>query len=73
MTDLHSALAAHVRSAVRRSRVTQSNVALLLGMSPSAFSERMSGTTRWTAVDLQRLADAIGVDVRELLQPVAAA
>lgn len=69
-TDLDRALAATVRAALTRSRQSTSNVALALGIQPQAFRDRLRGRTRWTAVELQQLANALGVPVTELLQPV---
>ncbi len=70
-SDLDRALAATVRAALTRSRQSTSNVSLALGIQPQAFRDRLRGRTRWTAVELQQLADALGVPVTDLLQPVA--
>lgn len=70
-SDLDRALAATVREAVRGSRQSQTNVCLAIGLQPQAFRDRLRGRTRWAAVELQQLADVLGVSVTELLQPIA--
>lgn len=66
---MHRALAAHVAAVIRRSAMTQADVALHLGLSRVAVSDRMRAETRWGAVELQRLAGALGISVAELFQP----
>lgn len=68
---LDDALAASVRAALSRSLQRTSNVALAIDLQPQAFRDRCRGRTRWSAVELQRLADVLGVPVTQLLQPVS--
>jgi transcriptional regulator with XRE-family HTH domain len=69
MTNLTTATAAAVREHVRRHSLRQVDVALALGLSQQAVSDRLTGRTPFTLSDLERLAELLGVPVAELLQP----
>lgn len=71
MTNLNRATADAVREAMKRRGVRQAHIAAALGLSQPAVSDRLRGRTPLTLSDLERIAAALDVDVRDLLQPRA--
>ena len=69
MANLIEATAATVREELARRGIRQVDVALALGLSQPAISDRLRGRTPFTLADLERLAELLGVNVAELLQP----
>lgn len=69
MTDrsISEAVGITIRSAIRRTGKTQDLVARTLGTSSPWITRRTSGHVGITLDELQYIADAIGVPVRELL------
>ena len=69
MAATEDPIAGNVRAEMARRRLTQTDVALLLGMSQNAVSRRLSGRTPWRLTDLRALADALGTTVSALIEP----
>ena len=70
---LTQSTAAAVRELLRRRSLRQADLAMALGLSPGAVSDRLRGRTPFTLADLERIAELLEVPVSELLQPRAAA
>lgn len=54
-------------------RQSRKDLALALGVTPGAISHRLSGLTRWSLDDLEKLAAHFGVSPADLLNPPLAA
>jgi predicted transcriptional regulator len=67
MTDPTAAMAATVRAHLHRRGIRQTDVAPVLGLSQPSVSDRLTGKTPFTLVDLQRLAANLGITVAELM------
>lgn len=48
---------------------TQDEVAEAIGLSQASISRRQTGQTEWTAADLHRLAEYLGIPVASLITP----
>lgn len=66
-------VAEEIRSLMGRQRMTGRALAEALGVSPSWVSYRLTGVTDIDVNDLQRIADALGVEAGDLLPPPIAA
>jgi transcriptional regulator with XRE-family HTH domain len=66
-TGLNDAVLEEIRVWMARRRLNQSELAELLGEGQPWVSRRLGGRTPLTVDDLQRVADALGVDVLALL------
>lgn len=60
---------ANVRAEVARSELTQGQVADHVGLSRSQWERRMSGKTDWRAVELDRIAQVLGIPLERLTAP----
>jgi transcriptional regulator with XRE-family HTH domain len=60
-------VAPNIRLARKRKRLTQSDVAERLGMAQASYQRYESGLTDLTVSRINEVAEAIGVDVSELL------
>lgn len=60
-------LAANVRAEVARRRLRQSDIAAQLGLNQRAMSRRMLGEVEFSATELNRLAELLGMPVARLL------
>ena len=60
-------VAANIRAELARQRVSQRSLAVGLGMSPAALSNRLSGATPIDVNELGAIADALGVSASALL------
>ena len=69
MANLNEVTAANVRAEIARRRIRQSDVARALRVSQPAVSQRLNGHVPFTLADLEALAELLGIDVAELLQP----
>lgn len=69
MTSLTRSTADAVRAALAARGIRQADAAAALGLSQPAVSDRMRGRTPFTLQDLERLADYLGIEPVELLQP----
>lgn len=69
--SLNRSIAAAVREQMARHGLTQLQAAAAVGLSQQALSDRLTGQTRFTDADLERLGHLFGIDPRELLQPRA--
>lgn len=69
MATLNEATAQAVRAGLRRRGISQSAAGAALGMSQPAINRRLAGAVPWNLDELERLAEQLGIDVRELLQP----
>lgn len=67
------AIAAEVRASVARSQVKQADLALAIGMSQAALSERLRGLRAFDTDQLVAIADHLGVEVLDLIPTGAAA
>jgi transcriptional regulator with XRE-family HTH domain len=60
-------VAANVRAAAARARVKHAAIATTLGLDPRAVSRRMSGDVPFTALQLDRVAGLLDVELDALL------
>ncbi|WP_061710989.1 helix-turn-helix domain-containing protein [Kocuria palustris] len=60
-------LALSIRSRMALRDMTQAGLADAIGMGHSALSARMNGTREFTFADLEAMAGALGVPLRDLL------
>ena len=70
-TDVEAAfvdqVATNIKAVLAMRRLTGTDAAKLIGMSTQKFSQRMTGASRWLAVDLDRLARVLEVSPAVLL------
>lgn len=67
-------VAAEVRAAMARHRITQEHMARLLGLSQTALSRRLTGAVAFDVNELARVAEHLGMASADLLgQPERAA
>ncbi|MDQ4502155.1 helix-turn-helix transcriptional regulator [Sinomonas sp. ASV322] len=59
-------VAANIRAEIARYGVTQRSLADQLGMPPSTLSKKLSGSTQLLAVDVERIAEVLGIAVSSL-------
>lgn len=59
-------LSGPVRELMYRRRARQQDIAALLGISPTALSDRMRGRTPWRLEEFVRIAELLGVSIAEL-------
>lgn len=64
--DTNHTIGANVRAEMSRQAVSQSAVAAALDLPQSAISKRLRGQTPFTAADLGRVADLLGIPVARL-------
>lgn len=69
MTNLTEALTATIRAEMARRRLPLARLAPVLGVSTAGVSRRMTGHTPFTVDELFAIAELLGIDVAELLQP----
>jgi transcriptional regulator with XRE-family HTH domain len=69
---INEAVAAEVRAHVARQQMRQSDLAGLLGISPSGVSSRLSGRTPLAAGELVVIAEWLGVAPADLIPAKAA-
>lgn len=62
-------VAAEVRAAAARRRVTQASIARQLGMSQQALSRRWTGELAFDVNELFQVADILGIPLGDLLPP----
>ncbi len=62
---------ARLRVAVAAAGTTNVNIALVLGMKPSTFNDRIRGRRRWQPGELDRLEQALGVSALWLAEEVS--
>ncbi|MDI6911450.1 helix-turn-helix transcriptional regulator [Nocardioides sp.] len=72
VTD-QEAIAANVRAAKARRRVTDADIANAIGASRSAINDRMNGRAKFQIDELQRIAAFLDVPLEQLLAPAEAA
>jgi transcriptional regulator with XRE-family HTH domain len=65
-TSSNESIATNARMLVAREQVRQSAIAEELGLSQSQVSRRLAGVTKFSADELQRLAQLLNVSVTEL-------
>lgn len=65
-------VASNVRAAVTNADLTQTQLALVLGMSQQAVSAKLTGRTPFTVTELVRISAALKVRLESLLDGVAA-
>ncbi len=58
-----AAVSAEIRALMGRYRVTQTQLAQVLGMSQSSLSARLSGSVPWDVDDLDKIAEHFKVEV----------
>lgn len=58
-----------VHAAMWRARVTQTELARVLGLDQAAVSRRLRGRTAWKASEVRRAAALLGVRMADLLPP----
>lgn len=66
-TSLNSLVTDNIRAEMARRRVTQKDLANLLGLSQSRVSARISGKSPWQLDDLIPVAEALGVSIDVLI------
>lgn len=60
-------VADRVRKRILLAEVSQEELGLKIGLSQPAISRRMTGTMPWRLDELEKLADALGLHLAELL------
>jgi transcriptional regulator with XRE-family HTH domain len=60
-TTLSQQLARNVRAELARAGVSQTALAAAMSLSQSAVNRRLQGATDWTVVELQQVADTLGL------------
>lgn len=65
--NLNATVAANARAEMARRGEKQADLALAAGWTKATASRRLSGSSDWTATDLDRIADHFGVPVSTLL------
>lgn len=66
-TDTRAAVAAEVRAAMARNKVTQQQLADSIGISRMSLSARLNGVRAFTSDDLFAIAYALDVPVADLM------
>lgn len=66
-------VAAEVRAHAARKDISQTDLAVAIGISQSSMSRRLAGEYPFTVAELYRLADLFGVDAAVLLPARASA
>ncbi len=61
---------ANIGAEMGRRRISQKRLAVMLGMSAAAMSDRQNGKTPWTLEELDRISEVFDVPVPLLLQGV---
>lgn len=64
---LRDRVATEVRANMARARMTQTDLAVVLGLTQSAVSKRLRGKIAFSVDELELVADALGVDPATLL------
>ena len=64
---LNETVAANTRAELARRGVKQADLALTVGWTKATASRRLSGSTEWTATDLDRVATFLGLTVADLM------
>lgn len=64
-------VAEEVRVAMTRRRISQARLASALGLSQAAVNRRLSGAVDFTISELRAVADALEVDITDLIAPTA--
>lgn len=65
---INQAVAEEVRAAMARRRITQAALGRILGLGQSAISRRLSGDVPFDVVEINRIAEATGVDASLLIR-----
>lgn len=68
MEDINTVVAANVRAALARHKITQAVVADALELSRTSVSHRLNGTAKFTLVELAKVADLTGLDITEFFR-----
>lgn len=71
--NLNATVAANARAEMARRGERQADLALAVGWTRATASRRLSGSSDWTATDLDRVADHLGIAVTDLLSDIQAA
>jgi len=72
MTDkAEEVIASSARAELSRGGIAQAEVARLLGMSQQSVSRRLHGTIPFSAGELMKIANYLGVDISVLYGPAA--
>jgi transcriptional regulator with XRE-family HTH domain len=66
---LRETAAEEVRALMARRRISQSRLAQQVGLTQSALSRRLTGDIAFDLDEIERIAIALGVDPRDLIQP----
>jgi transcriptional regulator with XRE-family HTH domain len=63
--DIKQRVAAEVRAEAARRRVTQRDIAAVLGITQASVQKKMTGTFQFTVTDLLKLSQAWGVPLSQ--------
>lgn len=69
-TSLNSQVATAIRVELARQNISQNTFAALVGLSRSGFSRRMTGEIPFSADEIERVAQELGISLVELAWPV---
>ena len=62
-------VSAEIRAEMARQRLSQKELARRLGWSRAALSRRLTGGTSWSIDEADKIAELLGVRLRELVGP----
>ena len=70
---LNESVSAEIRAEMARQSITQSELARRVSWAQSQLSKRLNGVVFFRADELERIADALGVPLHQLMSPRALA
>ena len=70
--SLEQSLSETIRASLRSNGRTQAELALALGVGQPRISDRLNGRVKWSAVEVQHVADFLDVPVSTLLRTALA-
>lgn len=67
MSNAVASVNTRIRIELARTRRSQADLALVLGLSQAGVSRRMSGATSWDLAELERVAEFLGIELGQLV------
>ena len=71
--NVNESASAEIREEMRRQKLSQLELAGRIGWAQSQLSKRLTGVVPFRADELERIADALGVPLHQLMSPRALA
>lgn len=69
-TPLNEHIAAEIRAELGRANISQAEFAPRIGLTSSSLSRRMNGEIPWNIDELELVAQELGVELGQLMNPV---